>query len=330
MRAIVFDTPGELSLVEIPDPMPKPGEAVIQVDAAGLCGTDIHTFHGSYPAPFPFVPGHEFAGTVIEVGAGVDSGMIGRRYAVHPIAPCGRCSACRAGRLNFCAKMDVYGGNLTGGFAERSAIKVTCLHELSDDLPCEIAAFAEPLACVLHGLNRVGVEAGDRVLLFGAGSIGLLLLQACKVMGAATVDVIDLIPSKLDIARGLGGSPLAVGSTPDMQAYDLVIDATGVPKVVASMPAFARSGGRVLYFGVCPPGVKIEIEPFEIFRREISIVGCFSLAYEIGSALRLLASRAVDAAPLISARRPLSEMRDAIADHDRGGTAIKTLFIPSL
>lgn len=329
MRAVVFETPGELSITDIPEPVAARGEVVLRVDAAGLCGTDIHTFHGQYPSPFPYVPGHEFAGTVLATGEGVDPSLIGREFAVHPLESCLHCPECRAGRINFCANFTAYGSHRPGGFAERIAVRVDCLHPLPEGVSPQEGAFAEPLACVLHGLDRVGVEAGDRVLLYGAGSIGLLLLQATRAMGASRVDVVDLLPNKLEMAAGLGGTPLPLGAEAEREAYDLVIDATGVVPVVSKMVANARNGGRVLYFGVCPPGARIEIEPFEIFRREISIVGCFSLGYEIDRSLRMIAGGAVQVKPLISARRPLEEMRAAIAEHDAGGSAIKTLFLPN-
>jgi NADPH2:quinone reductase len=330
MRAIVFDAPGQLRLVDRPEPVAATGEVVLAVGAAGLCGSDIHAFHGTFPAPFPFFPGHEFAGTAVAVGPGVDPALIGRRFAVHPLAPCGVCAPCRQGRINFCTDLNIYGGNLPGAFAEFVAVRLTSLYEIPDGLTTEEAAFAEPLSCVLHGLQRIGVEPGDRVLILGAGSIGLLLLQSCRALGASSVAISDLIPAKLEIARSVGGTPIEPGTEPEEHGFDLVIDATGAPSVVSRLTRYVRDGGRVLYFGVCPPDATIAISPFEIFRRELTVAGCFSLTAEIEPALRLLASGAVRAAPLISARRPLDELGAALSEHDHGGTAIKTLLIPSL
>jgi 2-desacetyl-2-hydroxyethyl bacteriochlorophyllide A dehydrogenase len=328
VKAIRFDAPGQLTLVDRPEPEPGPGEAIIQVEACGLCGTDIHTFHGNFPAPFPFYPGHEFAGTAVATGEGVDPGVIGRRFAVHPLLPCGQCDSCRSGRINFCRALSIYGGNLPGGFAERTAVRASSLHELPEGLSAEAAAFAEPLGCVLHGLGRIGVEPGDRVLLFGAGSIGLLILQAVRAQGAASVEVVDLLPQKLEIAAGLGGKPARVGEIPASRQFDLAIDATGAPSVVERLSGYVRDGGRILYFGVCPPDAQIPISPFEIFRRELTIAGCFSLTAELDPALRLLASGTIQTERLISARRPLQELGVALTEHDLGGQAIKTLILP--
>jgi len=332
MRAIVFDNPGKMSLVDIPEPVAGPDEILLQVDAAGLCGSDIHAFLGAFPAPFPYVPGHEVAGTAIAGGGNTDPRMIGKRFVVHPLRQCGHCDSCRVGRINFCSDLSIYGGNLQGGFAERVAVHQSCLYEVPENLSSEEAAFAEPLACVLHGLGQIGVEAGDRVLIVGAGSIGLLLLQAAISSGASRVSIADLVPAKLETARMLGGHANDLSVDTNKHAFDLVIDATGSPSIVGGLTRFARDGGRILFFGVCPPDATIPLAPFDIFRRELTIAGCFSLVREIGPALRLIGSGAVRVAPLISARQPLEGLEKALSFHDHGGTTsdIKTMMIPSL
>ena len=329
MRAIIFEKPGDVRYTTVDEPTPGPGQVLLEVEACGLCGTDVHSYLDEYPSPFPYIPGHEMAGLAIAVGPGGDASLVGRRFAVHPILPCGSCAACAAGRIQFCPDMRVYGFGLSGGFAERTVVDVSCLAEVPAHVSGEIAAFAEPLACVLHGLKKVGVHAGDRVLLFGAGPIGLLLLQASRALGAASVDVVDLVAEKVAIGERVGG----IGRrTADLQpeAYDLVIDATGVPAVVAGLLTYVKSGGRALLFGVCPPQSRVEFSPYEIFRRELTIVGCFSLAYEFTDAVAMLVDGRVDVRPLISARLPLAAMAETLRDHGSGAPTIKTLFVPSL
>jgi 2-desacetyl-2-hydroxyethyl bacteriochlorophyllide A dehydrogenase len=329
MRAIVFERPGSALLTDVPDPTPGPGEVLMQVEAAGLCGTDVHSYRDEYPSPFPYIPGHENAGTVVGVGAGVDAAMIGRRYAVHPLLPCGTCDACRVGRINYCATLQVYGFGLGGGFAELMAVNTSCLVEVPASVPADVAAFAEPLACVLHGLEKVRVEGGDRVLLFGAGPIGLLILQACRALGAAQVDVVEIVPEKMTTAQRVGGHPCSSDLLVP-EAYDLVIDATGVARVVEGLTSYVRNAGRVLYFGVCPPDARVQLSPYEIFRRELTIVGCFSLAREFPAAVQMLVDGRVDVKPLITDRLPLSAMEEALKGHGKTSAGIKTLFIPSM
>ncbi|MFM9108579.1 MAG: alcohol dehydrogenase catalytic domain-containing protein, partial [Chloroflexota bacterium] len=319
MRAAVFVQPGNLELATLPEPVPGPGEVVLQVEAAGLCGSDVHAFEGSFPAPFPFVPGHEVVGTIRELGPGVDPGLLHRRAGVHPLLPCSACDGCAAGRINYCRDLSIYGGNLPGGFAERMTVRVSRLLPVPDGLPAEEAAFAEPLACVLHGLGRIGVERDDRVIIFGAGSIGLLMLQAVRALGAREVHVTDLVPAKLDLAAGLGGVPCpdpSVAAAP----FDLVIDATGNPSVVRTLTTFVRDAGRILLFGVCPPEATIEFSPFELFRRELTIAGCFSLVDELEPALALLADGQVRVTPLVSERTGLDGLATALGRHGHGGT----------
>ncbi|MCC6790037.1 MAG: alcohol dehydrogenase catalytic domain-containing protein [Thermomicrobiales bacterium] len=333
MRAIVFETPGELRVADIPEPAPAATEVVLAVEAAGLCGSDIHAYLGAFPAPFPYVPGHEVAGRVVQVGGDLDPALIGRRFVVHPLRPCGACDNCHAGRINFCDSLHIYGGDLPGGFAERLAVQLDRLLEIPAHLSSEEAAFAEPLACVLHGLDRIGVAAGDRVLIIGAGSIGLLLMQACLARGAAGVTVADIVHDKLSLVRALGGTPLPLPGAIAPRSFDLVIDATGSPVVVAGLLEHVRDGGRVLYFGVCPPDATIAISPFELFRRELTIAGCFSLAGELEPALRLLADGAVNVASMISDRQPLEGLTHVLGQHEGGGhgsSAIKTLILPAM
>lgn len=305
MKAVQFPSVGEVRVVELPDPSPGPGEVLIRVGACGICHTDVHILEGNYPARFPLIPGHEFAGTVVAAGEGVDPSWIGRRVAVDPNVPCGQCDACRENQQNLCAHLDAYGVTMNGGFAELAVVKVTNIHPIGD-LPFTVAALAEPLACVVHGVRMVRPEPASHALIFGAGPIGLLLMQALKHAGAARVTMVDLHARRLELARELGADATLVGTEglealePERGRFHLVADATGVPAVVEQMPRYVRSGGKLLYFGVCPPDAEIRIRPYDVYKRDLQIIGSFSLRKTLAPALRLLASGAVQAEPLIS------------------------------
>lgn len=329
MRAMIFEERGRARVVDYPEPVARPGEVVISVEAAGLCGSDIHAFQGSFPAAFPYVPGHEFAGQVIAAGTDSDASWIGKRVAVHPLRPCHRCLPCKAGRINFCESLQIYGGDLPGGFAERVAVSIENLYVVPDEVSLEEAAWSETLSCVLHGLELIGVRMADRVALFGAGSIGQLMVQACKAMGAQSVTVVELDPARREIAARWGATAVDAEDTLSPSGYDLVIDATGVPQVVRRLPLYTRDGGRMLYFGVCPPDAEIAVSPYEIFRRELTIAGCFSLTSEMASAIAFLASGAIQVGPLISQRVDLESAPELLEHFDeRRGSSIKTLIIP--
>lgn len=299
-----------MRVTRLPDPQPGPGEVLVQVAASGICHTDVHILKGHYRASFPVVPGHEYAGTVVATGAGVGSEWVGRRVAVDPNVPCGRCEACHRNRQNLCRNLKAYGVDRNGGFAELCAVRVDNVHPIGD-LPFEQAAFAEPLGCVVHALRRLQPEPGSEALVFGAGPMGLLLLQALKGYGAARVVAVDIHEPRLELARRLGADETFVsaqlGGKLGGRRFDVVADATGVPQVVEEMANWVRDGGKLLYFGVCPPQARVAVSPFDVYRRDLHIVGSFSLNATLPAALGLIASGAVRVEPLVSHRFPLEE-----------------------
>ena len=319
MRAVVLESPGKLRLRDLPVPEPAPDQVLLEVKAAGVCGTDLHIYEGDFPATFPLIPGHEFSGQVVAAGGDVGQALLGARVAVDPNVPCRSCTFCSTRREHLCKRLTAYGVHRNGGFAEHAVVNVQNVHPIGD-LSFEQGALIEPLACVLHGMSLVQIRLGDEVLIFGAGPIGLLLCQAALHGGAARLAVVDLSEEKLESARSVGADEVHVGKRdprprirkthPD--GFDLVIDATGVPAVVESLPAYVRDGGKLLYFGVCPQDARISLSPFEVYRRELKIFGTFSLLGDFVPAIRLVESGRVDLAPIVSHRFPLKEFDRAI------------------
>src|ERR1700722_4383966 len=214
MRAIVLDRPGSFRVAEVPDPTPAPGQVVVKVDACGICGTDLHIMDGEFPpTPYPITPGHEFAGTIAAVGADVTMDLpAGAPVAVDPSIYCGHCRRCRAGRGNLCENWAAVGDTVDGAFAEYVAVPAANAYRLAARLDRQTAAMVEPLACAVHGLRRLGPVFGDSVVLTGAGTMGLLLLQLLVHAGAGAVTVVDRVPDRLEGApkpggaRGVGGT----------------------------------------------------------------------------------------------------------------------------
>lgn len=315
MKAISFTDKGVAGLADMPLPTLAPGHALIRVKAAGLCHTDIDVLHGRYgEGRFPLVPGHEYAGVVEAVAEDVTGLQPGARVAVDPNLPCGTCNLCRKGLTNLCKELKAYGVTQDGGFAEYSIVKVSHLHDIGD-LPFDVAALAEPLACVLNGLGNVGLTTGarraDNALVFGGGPIGLLLALSVKAQGVSEVVVADIDESRLTFAKDLGLEamhPMSPELESRKRSFDLVADATGVPAVVEGMPEFALDGGTILVFGVCAPGVRVPISPFDIFRRQLTIAGSHSLNQNLPAAIELLRKDNGAMARLISHRLPLSEL----------------------
>lgn len=315
MKAIQFIEKGKAALADIPIGDLPPGHARLHVKAAGLCHTDIDVLHARYGAgAFPLVPGHEYAGEVVEVANDVTGLKTGSRVAVDPNLSCGVCRACRRGLANLCADLKAYGVTHNGGFSEYSVVRVDHLHDIGD-MAYDLAALAEPLACVLNGLQAAGVGGGPipprNALVHGAGPIGLLLGMALEAAGTETVTFADVNAQRLEFSATLGFSTAMSGSS-DLdgreRAFDLVADATGVPRVVESMIDLVADGGTALVFGVCAPDARVAIAPFQIFRRQIRLVGSHSLNGNIPDAVAILSADRDRLSRLVTHRLPLSEM----------------------
>src|SRR5438874_7283113 len=211
MRAVIWEEPGKLAVTEAADPAPGHGQLVIQVGACGICGTDVHIADGEFPpTPYPIIPGHEFAGRVVARGEGVPADWRdGERVAVDPSLFCGHCRACRSGRGNLCANWNAIGDTVNGAFAEYVAVSAANAYRIPDSVDNAQGALIEPLSCAVHGLRRIGPVIGEDVLLTGAGTMGLLLLQLLNRAGARSVSVVDRKASRLEVAKAVGAASVA-------------------------------------------------------------------------------------------------------------------------
>ena len=299
MQAVFFDAVDTLRVGSTETPKYDDDEVLLRVRSAGICGTDIHILKGEYGGYFPVIPGHEFSGEVIEVGKRVTRLVPGDRVTVHPGAG--------------------YGVSAPGGFEdfvkvrERNAFKI-------GDLTYDEGALIEPLACVINGIDTVGVNLGDEVLVVGAGPIGLLLMQVAKLAGAQLVAVADIASEKLTKAKELGADEVFDAShnlkeqllEAHPRRFHLTIDATGNPSAQEQMLGFTRSGGRFLLFGVAAPDATMKVEPYDIFYRELKIVGVHSFGNKFERAVGLAKSRRVNLAEIISHHFPLAQFEEAI------------------
>ncbi|MBB3913605.1 MULTISPECIES: zinc-dependent alcohol dehydrogenase family protein [Rhizobium] len=333
MEAICYTEKGVAVTKTLPVPEVRPGHALVRVRAAGLCHTDIDVLHGRYgEGRFPLVPCHEFAGVVEAVAGDVSGLAVGAKVVADPNLPCGECRACRKGLSNLCRDLKAYGVTENGGFAEYSLVRTDHLHEIGD-LDFNLAALAEPLACVLNGLGSAGLRAGpagtENALVFGAGPIGLLLALSLKAEGVPSVTVADINEGRLAFAEKLGLETAVSGSqalAARHHDFDFVADATGIARVVESMIDFVTDGGTVLVFGVCAPDQRISIAPFEIFRRQIRFAGSHSLNRNIPEALAILKRDKGAMAALVSHRLPLGEVLPFIITKSADPATMKVQF----
>ena len=319
MKALVFDAIGKAAIRGVPDPEPGPGDVVIEVAATGICHTDLDILHGRYLAAYPVVPGHEIAGTVIAAGSDVAGVKAGDRVAVDPLITCGACDGCKAGRPSICADLKAYGATHDGGFASLLKVDAGNVHPIGD-MPFHVAALAEPFACVMHGIDRARAEAGTRALVFGAGPIGLMMMLGLEVRGVSDITMVDLDPARLERARKLGAARAVLPEELDDSAgrFELVVDCTGVPAVCESMPGHVKDGGTMLCFGVCPPGAMAGFAPYDIFRRELTLVGSHSLSGNIPDALAALKKLGPRAEALVSHRLPLEAVLERLQSPAKG------------
>ena len=325
MRAIVLDKPGSFRVAQVPDPVPGPGQIVVRVDACGICGTDLHIMDGEFPpTPYPITPGHEFAGTVEAVAGDVTIDLpVGARVAVDPSLYCGYCRRCRSGRDNLCENWAAIGDTVDGAFAEYVAVPAVNAHRLPDGFDGQLGAMIEPLACAVHGLRRLGPLFGDSVVLSGAGTMGLLLLQLLVHAGAGPVTVVDRVDSRLAVARKLGAARTAAGLADlDGERFEIAVDATGVPAVVDGVAALLDRGGRLLVFGVAPAEATMSLSPFRVYNDEITVTGSMAILRSFAPAVELIGSGVIDPRPLLSEPLPLAEFGEAL-HRVRTGQGIK-------
>jgi len=320
VKAAYYEAVHEIDVREAPDPEPGPEDVLIRVHSCGICGTDQHIFDGDVGGPLPLIGGHELAGEVVSVGAEVpDDFPVGGRVAVEPNISCGSCFYCQRGQVNHCLRWSAIGVTRDGGFADYVVAPATNVYRVGE-MDYEVAAFIEPLSCVVYGLKRLEIPLGANVLIYGAGPIGLLMLQLVRHGGASEIAVVDLKQDKLDLAGTLGATiTVAAGPSADPAlreasplGFDVVIDCTGVPSVVEHTFTHVRNNGKLLFFGVNPPDARISISPYEVYRRDLQIFGSFALRFTFQDALALLESGAVDVKPLLSERLPIDRFADAL------------------
>jgi 2-desacetyl-2-hydroxyethyl bacteriochlorophyllide A dehydrogenase len=332
VKAVVIEKPNSMSVSKIEDPTPAQGEAVIKVEACGICGTDIHVLRGEFaPTRYPIIPGHEFCGEVVAVAKEVKNVKVGDFVAVDPSLFCGHCRQCRSGRFNLCENWNATGvGSANGASAEFVAVPASNAFQLPSEMPRHWGALVEPLSCAVHGLDQVDLKVADNYLIYGAGTMGLLLAQLAKDSGASQLDMVERNPKRHDLAKRLAADRIA--TTADEldrpQGWDVVIDATGVvPAIEDGLKRVAR-GGTFLMFGVANADATATFNPFKIYNDEIKIIGSMAVLHSFERALTLLAKGVIDSEAMITNRFPLDEYSKAI-DTFLAGTGLKVQVSPN-
>ena len=341
MRALVFHGPGDLRDEQVAVAEPRGGEVLLRIEAALTCGTDVKTLRRGHPVMIPRLPtvfGHEFAGTVVAVGAGVRGVREGDRAVAANSAPCGSCALCQAGRPNLCEDLLFVNGAYGEYITLPARLVAANLVRLDPATPVSRAAFAEPLACALGGIERARVEGGQTVVVFGHGPLGCMLAMIAAARKARVI-LVGKPGWRLGRVRGLGlGDIVDAGATPDVIAEvraatggrgaDVTLDATGRPEVWQQAIDAVGRGGSVVFFGGCAPGTTISVDTRRAHYEELALLGAFHHTPDlIRRAVELLESGAVAPDSLITHRMDLGGVGDALALM-ASGQALKVLIEP--
>src|SRR5215217_7148327 len=333
MKAVVVHEPGDARVEEVPEPEAGPKDVVVRVGACGVCGTDLHIIDGEFPpTTYPIIIGHEFGGTVAAVGTDVVGVKVGDRIGVDPTLNCGECYFCQRGQGNLCERWNAVGvGHHPGGFAECVAVPERCVYPIPDGMSFADAALIEPVSCVVHGFHLLQPRVGDSYLVYGAGPMGLQNAQVARFNGASVVAIVDINPSRLDIARGFGfdvlGTSLAEVRHVAPRGFDIVIEATGKTKVAEMALDAVIRRGKLLLFGVCPPGEKAGYDAFKIYNQELTIIGSMAVLNSYGPAIDVIKSGGIDTKKMVTHTFSIGQFDEAVATV-RAGRGLKVQVDP--
>ncbi|WP_031466037.1 zinc-dependent alcohol dehydrogenase family protein [Sciscionella sediminilitoris] len=332
MRALVIETPSKTAVSTVDDPTPGPRDVIVEVDSCGICGTDVHILDGEFPlAPYPLVPGHEFAGRIVALGSAVTEFAEGDAVACDPSLFCGECANCVVGKGNLCLNWNAIGDTVDGAMAQYVRVPVRNCYRLPESVRLDQASLIEPLSCAVHGFDLLPRELGSHYLIYGAGTMGLLMAQLAPLGGAISVSVVDLNAERLSTAAALGASATAASADELADAHprgwDVVIDCTGAVPAIEDAIRRVKPGGVFQQFGVAAGEAMAKVSPFAVYNNEITIVGSMAVLHSYGRAVELFASGVIDADTMISDRLPL-ERYDGAIERFRAGAGRKIQVVP--
>ena len=322
MKAAILHAPRDLRIEDRPDPQPGPNQVVVRIRAGGICGSDLHYYqHGGFGTVRlrqPMILGHEIAGEIAATGPGVQNLPPGTPVAVNPSLPCNACRFCLRGQQNHCLDMRFYGSamrtpHVDGGFRELLLCEATQAVPLPPGLSIQMAAFAEPLAVCLHAVRQAGPLLGARVLVTGAGPIGMLAIMAARQAGAQEIVATDILDAPLALARKLGADHTINTADPtaldpykaEKGQFDAALEASGNPRALTNAFETVRPGGTIVQIGIANTEMTLPINM--LTAKELTLRGTFRFHEEFAWAVTALASGAIDPAPLLTEVVPLGE-----------------------
>jgi 2-desacetyl-2-hydroxyethyl bacteriochlorophyllide A dehydrogenase len=332
-RAIVLDGPQRLRLHTRDVPMPSADDVLVRVEWAGICGSDVDLLEGLRPpglVRYPVVPGHEWAGVVIDVGAAIDRTLVGRGVVAEGIRPCGACAPCRQGNAQQCENAyEETGFTLDGAWADHLVVPAALVHELPDDADLRAAAGIEPAACAAAAVERAEVTAGARVAVVGGGTLGLLTTQLLRATGPSEVLVVEPVAERWDIAERCGATRVVTAATRELDAsFDVVVEAAGAAGAAQAAVRLARRGGRVVLAGI-PPSNDVLVTQ-DIVAKQLDVRSVFGASRRAWArAVDAFRDGTLDPGVLVTHEVPLEDARRALElVSERDPTVGKVLLRP--
>lgn len=327
MKAMVLNAPEKLEIKEMNIRGPERDEVMIRVMACGICGTDLHIYHGHEGAaknPFPIILGHEFSGVIEQIGPEVRHLKVGDRVAVDPNCTCGQCYYCLSGKPHFCENMTCYGTVSNGGFAEKCMVREKAAYKLPENVNFEEGAMMEPLSCCLHGIDLCEIKPGDTVAVIGCGPIGQIMLQLARIAGAAVVIALEPVESKRELSLRLGAdialNPIEINvkdvlAEKGIRHIDKVIECVGSKHTMQDAIGLVGNTGTVMLFGLTSPNEELVIRPFEdLFKKEIKVMASFINPVTSQRVINLLSSKRLNMEALITDHLTLQNAPQAFTD----------------
>ena len=334
MRAVVVEAPHEVAYREVAAPDVGAGDVLVRSREAGLCRTDIEMMTGVFTDPrwvrFPVIPGHEWAGTVAEVGASVESVRVGDRVVCEGFIVCHRCPRCRSGETQWCERIEALGFTRPGGYAELVAVPERIVHRLPEHVSFDAGVLVEPASVVLRGLEKARPEPGEAVGVIGVGTLGALAIALLRLHSPSRVVAFGVREEELELARRIGATEvvLAADGPRAEDELDLVVETAGAPVAVELATRLCRPGGRAVLLGIAGEGRTLTL-PSDLFvSKDMALVG--SIAYPASTWSRvvaLLADRVLDLDPIVTHRFPISDFEEAVRlMDDRRGIVAKIVL----
>ncbi|MFZ0390585.1 MAG: alcohol dehydrogenase catalytic domain-containing protein [Calditrichia bacterium] len=328
MKALLFREMNKIFFTELPDFLPAADEVLIEVEYAGICGTDLHILSGEFPAASPLVPGHEFCGRIVSAGRNVNHVAPGQLAAVDPNNFCGYCSACRKGSFQFCENLKPVGVGRHGAWAQSCIVPKEQVYPVPAGIAASWGALCEPLSCILHGWDWLQpVAESSSVLILGCGIIGLLWGLVLRHLGLMDFVFSEPALHRRKIAAEIGCRAFAPHELPAGGSYDIVIDCSGNPAAIELALPLLRPGGKFLFFGVCPEDSKIAIPPHQIFKKELILLGSVINPLTFSRAVQLIEKIQMPVEKL-GVRFFRLEDYDAALQAARSGEVTRAMFTP--